>query len=77
MADKDNKIDSAVNEVLESQRLKQGFNGFLKLLWFIGILAIPFFILVAISGRGDDTLFGSIFAVCALVAVIYLNKKIE
>lgn len=47
--EKENKIDAAIDQVLESKRLKQGVNATKKGLSFIAILGILFFILLLVG----------------------------
>lgn len=48
MKDKsDNKIDAAIDEVMESKRLKQASFAIVKLLRLLSLLAVPVFGLIA------------------------------
>jgi hypothetical protein len=77
MNEKKNKIDSVVDEVIESKRVKQASWGILKMIRILAILAIPFFLVIALIGRGDDPLFGSIFAGVSFLIFLIVNNIIN
>jgi hypothetical protein len=78
MNEKKNKIDSVVDEVIESKRVKQASYGILKMIRVLAILAIPFWLVTALIGRGGDApLFGSIFAGVSFLIFLIVNNIIN
>lgn len=80
MVDKKNKIDSAIDEVLESKRLKQVSIGLLKLFRLLAIIFIPFILFVGgmeMSPNSDAMLLASAWAVGAFILVLILNSIIN
>ena len=74
MNERNNKIDSVVDEVIESKRVKQAFNGILKIIRILAILAIPFFLVIALIG---NTLTGSILAPVSFLIFLIVNNIIN
>jgi len=77
MNEKKNKIDSVVDEVIESKRVKQASHGILKIIRILAILAIPIFLVIALIGMGGDTLMGSIFAGISFIIFLIVNNIIN
>ena len=78
MSEKKNIIDSVVDEIIESKRVKQVASyGILKMIRILAILAIPFFLIIALIGRGDDLLMGSVFAGVSFLILLILNNIIN
>jgi len=80
MNERKNKIDSVVDEVIESKRVKQASYGILKMVRILAILAIPFFLVMALTqiGRGyDEVAVGVIFAGVSFLIFLIVNNIIN
>lgn len=77
MSEKKNKIDSVVDEVIDSKRVKQASYGLLKMIRVVAILGIIFCLVLAFIGHGDDTLFGGVYAGVLFLIFLIVNNIIN